>query len=217
MPLLRSELDLLRQAVFTEPDDQSPWFYRRWVLGQLQRHWETRRATHAASGSARAEDSERGAVTSANPLSSAGASGSAAVADDNASILTGASASASAHEALSLLREDVSSLHELASIEPGSKWPLLGIAQGLQAIRSALEAGLTAGPSGANASAPFAPDASGLPREAAPAEAWTSAAACQSDEGTAVRAELRSIYVQLASMDPQHAAYYRYCAQGLQA
>ena len=36
---LRAELELLRQAVFTEPDDQSPWFYRRWVLGQLQRHF----------------------------------------------------------------------------------------------------------------------------------------------------------------------------------
>lgn len=36
---LQKELDLLRQAVFTEPDDQSPWFYRRWVLGQAQRHF----------------------------------------------------------------------------------------------------------------------------------------------------------------------------------
>lgn len=31
---LRPELDLIRQAVYTEPDDQSPWFYRRWVVAQ---------------------------------------------------------------------------------------------------------------------------------------------------------------------------------------
>jgi geranylgeranyl transferase type-2 subunit alpha len=32
---LAVELDLVRRAVFTEPDDQSPWFYRRWVISKL--------------------------------------------------------------------------------------------------------------------------------------------------------------------------------------
>ena len=35
--VLASELTLLRTAVYTEPDDQSPWVYRRWVVAQLLR------------------------------------------------------------------------------------------------------------------------------------------------------------------------------------
>jgi geranylgeranyl transferase type-2 subunit alpha len=46
---LRGELELLRQAVFTEPDDQSPWFYRRWVLAQLERHLTAPSASPSSS------------------------------------------------------------------------------------------------------------------------------------------------------------------------
>lgn len=32
LTVLSDELRLVREAVFTEPDDQSPWFFRRWLL-----------------------------------------------------------------------------------------------------------------------------------------------------------------------------------------
>lgn len=35
---LTLEFVLVRKAVFTEPDDQSPWFYRRWVVTELCKH-----------------------------------------------------------------------------------------------------------------------------------------------------------------------------------
>lgn len=38
IPDLVQELILVRKAVFTEPDDQSPWFYRRWVIAELCKH-----------------------------------------------------------------------------------------------------------------------------------------------------------------------------------
>ena len=35
---LGDELQLVRQAMYTEPEDQSAWMYHRWLLGQLLPH-----------------------------------------------------------------------------------------------------------------------------------------------------------------------------------
>lgn len=41
LSFLSAELDLLRQAMFTEPDDQSPWFYHRWIIYEICKRLST--------------------------------------------------------------------------------------------------------------------------------------------------------------------------------
>ena len=35
LSVLAEELAMIKEAIFTEPDDQSPWFYHRWLISQL--------------------------------------------------------------------------------------------------------------------------------------------------------------------------------------
>lgn len=110
---LTAELALIQRALFTEPDDQSPWMYHRWLVDRLA---EAAQAAPAASSATQL------LLSPAADAASAGAAGASALAAD-----------AAADAAASALLSDVASLCALRAAEPASKWPHIGIAHALLA------------------------------------------------------------------------------------
>lgn len=55
LSILQTELQLIRQAVFTEPDDQSPWFYRRWAVSEVCKHLHGTSGANAADATLTSE------------------------------------------------------------------------------------------------------------------------------------------------------------------
>lgn len=43
LSVLEQELQLVRQAMYTEPEDQSAWMYHRWLLSMLLPHLRSTR------------------------------------------------------------------------------------------------------------------------------------------------------------------------------
>jgi geranylgeranyl transferase type-2 subunit alpha len=105
---LAAELDLVRRAVFTEPDDQSPWFYRRWVISKLMENVKLGGRSTLASGN----DLGAGAADSLPTQGAPDAGESAAVA----------------------VFDDVAALAELEAAEPLCKWPAEARAHALAAL-----------------------------------------------------------------------------------
>lgn len=64
--LLEKEFDLVRQAVFTDPEDQAPWLYHRWLLSQSVARFKSATRKAEASGS----DSFGDRIAAAEALSS---------------------------------------------------------------------------------------------------------------------------------------------------
>ena len=121
-PALDREFDLVRQAVFTDPEDQAPWLYHRWLLSQSVERFRRRRAS--SSRRTRGEAEARGGG------------------GDDESTTSAAAAAGAAAEALSAtLEAETAACEELLEAEPDRskcKWPLLTLAR-LSEARAWLE------------------------------------------------------------------------------
>ena len=53
--VLRDELDTVRQAVFTDPTDQAPWMYHRWLVAQAVGAYVSTRQRRAPTAAAAAD------------------------------------------------------------------------------------------------------------------------------------------------------------------
>lgn len=103
LAVLEAELAFVRRAAYTEPDDQSPWVFRRWLVAQV---W----------------------AWVAPPAPPAPAPGAPADAPDAPPPHDAAPSPDDAAEALRLLRDDARALRELCALEEGAKWPAVALA-----------------------------------------------------------------------------------------
>jgi len=229
LSLAREELQLVKRALYTEPDDQSGWFYHRWLVDRVR---DT--AAAAATGAAATSPTSScaglapGAVGDA-PAATAAARCSGGVAADGLAAQHTLEASAAA-----LLLEDAGALLELSEAEPGSKWPRLALAHVFQAFQRtpglvaaaerARAGGLAPGavpPSSAEAAliskgvAALFAGASSPAVGAAAAASASSAAATQAPAAAAapLLPSIVAMYDAAAAADPIHTACYRSLAQ----
>ena len=110
--VLEREYDLVRQAVFTDPEDQAPWLYHRWLLSQ-----SVERFKRAGKAKASGDDGDDGGET------------------------TAAAAAAAAEALAATLEAETAACEELLESEPDRskcKWPLLTLAR-LSEARAWLE------------------------------------------------------------------------------
>jgi geranylgeranyl transferase type-2 subunit alpha len=96
--VLDQEFELVKQAFYTEPEDQSGWFYHRWLLGcSLARYQKT---VNTASDSNTREEKVDTAGNAATAVAARGA-------------------------LVNTLTTQAEMCKELLDIEPDAKWPLL--------------------------------------------------------------------------------------------
>ena len=102
------EFELLKQAFFTEPEDQSAWMYHRWLLGRVVGLGRDLSEGMLDGGAARTEAK----ATAQNPLFRS-----------------------SREDQVAVLRRELATVEELVDIEPDCKWALLTRAILLRGLR----------------------------------------------------------------------------------
>lgn len=201
--LLHAELVLLHNALFTEPDDQSPWIYRRWVIENVISWCEIVYATTLA-----ANNGAEGAAISfgmpSTPIEK----------DDNAN-----PSLYLASLALSALLYDKNQIQLLYSVSSDSKWVLEALAHLTRRMEAkcyleiyrqspyfaVAEAETSAAPEGNEKAAPPSPDARKLNIQSSDV-AWLASLGDTPKEGD----HTSSLYSKLATIDPLHKEYYAY-------
>ena len=198
--VLRGELDKVREAMFTEPDDQSAWMYQRWVLAQILAR---RQATAGAATAGRAAGagpeskegnfygvfmqrlSANGRREAAAPSSTTGKAGAAAGANREKEVVDAEAQHFSETDGAALFSQDtlaeifaleIRTCRELIEIEPSCRWPRLQL---LHMIEKLQQASLD------------------VPEEAG------------------AGGEQRRLLGELLELDPTHAGYYRDCLRKL--
>jgi geranylgeranyl transferase type-2 subunit alpha len=228
LSLAREELQLVKRALYTEPDDQSGWFYHRWVVDRVR---DTAAASAPSASTPSSICSGAGvacADVGAAPAATAAARCSGGEAADGVAAQQTLEASAAA-----LLLEDAGALLELAEAEPGSKWPRLALAHVFQAFQRtpglvaaaerARAGGLAAGavlPSSEEAAliskgvtALFAGAVSPAAATPAPSRAATPVSLPDAAVAVPPLPSIVAMYDAAAAADPIHTACYRSLAQ----
>jgi hypothetical protein len=139
--VLDGEFHLVRQAFYTEPEDQSAWLYHRWLLGRVVA--ESAAATTSGSASSNAnklpvlgislgthlfddiKDMDVEAPSAAAAATTAVDAASASATAPAASSSSSPSASALLSRQLSLFRRELHEVVELLDVEENCKWALL--------------------------------------------------------------------------------------------
>jgi hypothetical protein len=202
LELVRAELELVKNAVFTEPDDQSAWVYYHWILAFLQRF-----GSAGPAGSVRSEagkDGDAGVKLAASLAAAkiAGGAGASAVA-------AGRAVAIGAGTTCAVLREELASCSELLEAEGGeSKWALLTQAMILGFLANAT----TLAAVEAAAAEAAAAEAAG---EAVGGAAGGGGGGGGGGDAQRFAQEAREAYSQLAVMDPMHAVYYAHARAAL--
>jgi hypothetical protein len=211
--VLDGEFHLVRQAFYTEPEDQSAWLYHRWLLGRVVAESSTA-ATTSGSTSSNANklpvlgislgthlfddikdmdvDASSAAAATPTPAAAEAASASSAATAVSSSSSSSPSASALLSRQLSLFRRELHEVVELLGVEENCKWALLTAA----ILRAGVVACLLQQQEQAQG------------KDGEHADAGTTTKAEVEAEVAQLSAEMKATFERLIALDPFRRNYY---------